>query len=110
MPALRESYSAVVARADTIINGYVTEPYEAGWASEAIVFAQDAGGGPAVALHVQISADGINWLDEGSRLEIASDMPGAFARVNHFGNWLRLRAEVPGRGSRRLTLTFHFKA
>ncbi len=110
MPALRESYTAVVARAETITNGYATEAYEAGWAKEAVVFAQNVEVGAATVLHVQISADGMNWLDEGSRLEIAADASGEFARVSHFGNWLRLRAEVPDNGKRRLTLTVHFKA
>lgn len=110
MPALRESYSAVVARAETITDGYTTEPYEAGWASEAVVFAQTVEGGFATVLHVQISADGMNWLDEGSRLDIAADTPAAFARVRHFGNWLRLRAEVPESGDGRMTMTFHLKA
>ena len=110
MPALRESYTAVLARAEQIADGFVTEPYEAGWASEAIVFAQSLEGTAGAVRHVQISADGMHWLDDGNRLEVRPDAPNAFTRVTHFGNWLRLRADVPDGGDTRLTLTVHFKA
>ena len=97
-------------RAELISDGFVSEPYEAGWASEATVFADGIAGDFAAAIRVQISPDGLKWFDEGTLLDLPADGSGAFARVKHFGNWLRLRADVPDSGDGRLTLTLHLKA
>ena len=109
MPVVRESTTAVVVRGERLANGFTSEPYEAGWASEAIVYlvGMDSAGGGAV--QVQISPDGILWVDEGTRIEMPGDRQVAFGRVSHFGNWLRIRADVPDGGERRMLATFHFK-
>jgi len=109
MPQLRESYTAVLLRAERVADAMVTEPYEAGWANEAIAFATAVDGSTPVVFSVQISPDGMHWLDEGASLDLAGDATVAFARIGHFGNWLRLRAEVPEGESRRVTVTLHLK-
>ena len=95
---MRESHSAVIARNERWEGTAATEPYEAGWASEAIVFVRAlslAGDGPATA-RVQLSPDGMRWADEGTvfRLPNAPDCV-TFARVREFGNWLRIVADLP---------------
>jgi hypothetical protein len=101
---VRKSYTAVVERAHPWQGDFVTEPYEAGWASEALFFvrllgAPDApGAGVSVRARVQLSPDGMHWVDEGSTLPELSQ-GSAFVRAREFGNWLRLAGTVspPGR-------------
>ena len=71
MPVVRESTTAVVVRGERITQGFASEPYEAGWASEAIVFltGMDSAGGGTVS--VQISPDGMHWIDEGTTITLA---------------------------------------
>ena len=38
MPELKESTTAVLLRGQGVNNGYTTEPYEVGWATEALFF------------------------------------------------------------------------
>ena len=101
---MRKSYTAAVERAHPWQGDFVTEPYEAGWASEALFFvrltrsagradgrAPDAG--VRVRARVQLSPDGMHWVDEGSALPELSQ-GSAFVRVREFGNWLRLAGTV----------------
>ena len=65
---LRESYTAIVERSESLRGDYATEPYECGWAGEAIFFVrvlERVGDVEGVTLNVQISPDGIRWCDEG---------------------------------------------
>ena len=49
-----------------------------------------------VEARVQLSPDGIHWVDEGTRFAISAVKDGlTFARVSHFGNWLRVAADLP---------------
>lgn len=66
-----------------------THPFECGWADEAIVFVEphDAPSGDVVTLRVQLSPDGIRWIDEGTVLRVTGH---AMARLTHFGGFLRL--------------------
>lgn len=93
----RLSYTAVVERNATWEGSFATEPYECGWASEAIFFVRKlAANGAAIGAtaRVQISPDGMLWCDEGAVLTI-TDAQVDFCRVAGFGNWLRLAGELP---------------
>ena len=101
--ALRRSYTATIERNVAWRGEFVTEPYEVGWASEAIFFVRalaaqklPRSGWTELSLaYVQISADGIRWVDEGSRMELPTAQDQVvFCRVSHFGGWLRLRGSV----------------
>lgn len=72
-----------------------THPYECGWADEAIVFVEphDTAPGDVVTLRVQLSPDGIRWIDEGTVLRVTEH---AMARLSHFGGFLRLVGDVAG--------------
>ncbi len=96
--ALRRSYTAIVERNVLWQGDFATEPYEAAWASEAIFFvrALDISDGYSYAsARVQISADGIHWVDEGTCFELPRKKDEVtFCKVTHFGGYLRLRGNV----------------
>lgn len=93
---------------------FVTEPYEAGWADEAlaVVYVREAHGPqPAAVLRAQISADGVRWFDhEAPALQVGA--PGGYALpLERFGNWLRLAGVVsggPADGSAALVLDLYW--
>src|SRR5258708_3412284 len=100
---VRHSYTAVIARNDLWQDEAATEPYEAGWAAEAVLFIRLlALNGPleGVEARVQISPDGLRWVDEGTRLSLPRDLEAvSFARVTHFGQYLRVAASLPAGAS-----------
>lgn len=96
---LRHCYTAVVERAKPLRGSFSTEPYEAGWASEALIFIKvirpmDAG--VELQAGVQISPDGVDWVDEGTIFPTIRDEGLFVAKVSHFGNWLRVSGRVTG--------------
>jgi hypothetical protein len=109
---LPESQSAVVARNETWTVQAATEPYEAGWAREAIIFVRALkAAGAAGHAHVELSPDGMNWAAEGTMFALPDDTNKVtYARVAQFGNWLRIRAELPQGSSVTVVVTIHVKA
>ena len=94
---IRQSYTAIVERNVTFEGAFATEPYECGWATEALFFIRTIASNGRVAgtrLGVQISPDGMHWCDEGSYATLFGQEV-VFCRVSHFGNWLRLAGELP---------------
>ncbi len=118
MTILRNATTAVIARGEWWEGSLQTEPYEAAWAGEALFFVRvmhcgdDAHAGGASALaRVQISPDGLHWVDEGSSLRIPARTDAlAFARVREFGGWLRLAVEVPPGARLQVVATLALKA
>jgi hypothetical protein len=110
---LRESQAAVVARNEVWRGHSVTEPYEAGWASEALVFVRalsDAVGAIGEAW-VELSPDGQHWAAEGTRFPLPTVINQVtFARIAHFGTWLRIAANLPAGAELRVLVTYHLKA
>lgn len=109
---LRESLTAVIARNETWTGASATEPYEAGWATEAVFFvrALKPGKGASSQAHVEISPDGMRWVREGASLVLPTAVDDiAVARVRHFGNWLRLAADMPGEAEATVLVTLHLK-
>jgi uncharacterized iron-regulated membrane protein len=109
---MRESTTAILARNVTWTGTAATEPYEAGWASEAIVFvrALKPPAGPPGTARVEISADGMHWAAEGTTLPLPTTLDQVtFARVRHFGNWLRVVADLPESASLTVLVTLHAK-
>jgi hypothetical protein len=110
---LPESTTAVIGRNETWSGRAASEPYEAGWAREAVIFvrATKPPVGPAPEAFVEISPDGMHWVREGT----AFRMPRAkgeiaVARVSHFGNWLRVAAEFEDGAACAVLVTIHLKA
>lgn len=95
---MNESYTAAVARNERWTGDWTTEPYETAWANEAIFFVRvlDRDGPPEpVEARVQISPDGMRWVDEGTRMTIAAGAELTAAKISHFGGWLRLAGRSP---------------
>jgi hypothetical protein len=99
---MKRIHTAVLERFGTFSADFATEPYEAGWAEEAIFFVRmDAveGANATLSGQVQVSPDGIRWADEGTALPAVDRAGVTFTRVRHFGNWLRLACRVSGGGA-----------
>jgi hypothetical protein len=116
---IRENHTAVIARNERWTGVAATEPYEAGWATEAVVFVRalaiERGRDVAADVlpptaRVQISADGMRWIDEGTTFPMPqSTEQDTCARVAHFGNWLRVETELPADMTMKVLVTVHLK-
>lgn len=107
------SYTAVVERNETWTGPFASEPYEAAWAREAIFFvrALNVRSSAPIEARVQISPDGMHWCDEGTRFSLpASADEVTFARVSHFGGWLRIVGDVPDGASITVIVYLTLKA
>jgi hypothetical protein len=111
---LAESYTAIIARGEDWVDGSTTEPYEASWAREAVIMVRTLESGTLGAgarAHVQISLDGMRWVNEGTVLDIPAEVNGiSMARLSHFGHYLRLKAEMPGAMTGFMLATLSLKA
>ena len=108
---VRQNYTVTIERNRVFQGEFTTEPYECGWASEAIFFIrklETTGRTVGAKLRVQISADGIRWCDEGTILRLTSTEVD-FVRVKHFGNFLRLAGKLPKGGSLRGIVSLSIK-
>lgn len=95
---MRKSFTAVIERNKTAVAGFETEPYEAGWASEARWFVRvmEMSAGAVLTLTPQISPDGLFWCDAGSAALTCSAAGLYSFPLREFGQWLRLEASVQG--------------
>ena len=108
---VRQNYTATLERNRVFQGEFATEPYECGWASEAIFFVrklETTGRTVGAKLRVQISADGIRWSDEETVLRLTSAEVD-FARVKHFGNFLRFVGKLPKGASARVIVSLSLK-
>lgn len=83
---------------------------ECGWASEAIFFIiveSIEGSDTRLNASVQISADGINWVDEGTDFPAIEKEGHYYVKVKHFGNWLRVNGKLSGSGAASIKLSVH---
>jgi hypothetical protein len=114
MPALNENHTAVITRNETWAGACASEPYECGWAREAIVFLRAlefSGPAPTARARVQISPDGIRWADEGTTIALPTQADAvAFGKVMHFGNWLRVVADLPLGTTMKALVAINLKA
>lgn len=110
---LPENFTAIVARNEAWSGEAASEPYEAGWAREAVIFirALKAPEGPMPLAEIEISPDGMHWVSEGTAVQMPSEKDAiAVARVAHFGNWLRVAARFAPGAEARVLVTIHLKA
>lgn len=110
---LPENITAILARNERWTGKAASEPYEAGWAREAVIFVralkQPVGTQPLA--RVEISPDGMHWTAEGSEFALPREKDGlAAARVSHFGNWLRVTADFEPGAQSVVLVTLHLKA
>ena len=96
---MRHCITVPLERHKDLTGCFETEPYECGWAAEAIFFLRVqelAGENATLTAAVQVSADGIHWVDEGTVFSPVAAVGDSFARVTHFGGWLRLAGRLEG--------------
>lgn len=94
--------TSVLARRVHISDEFATLPYEAGWASEGLIFVQTEGEHPELAVSVDVSPDGITWIERVGDVALSPGATIAEVPISNFGNWLRVRirgarAEAPAR-------------
>lgn len=110
---MRNFNATAVERRVTIRESFFSQPMEAGWASEAIFFLwveQVTVLEQPLELSLQISADGINWLDEGTTLPGGIPTTGHyFLKASHFGNWLRVALKTDRPIEVKLSVYLHLK-
>jgi hypothetical protein len=110
---LPENLTAIVARNEKWTGEAATEPFEAGWAREALIFVRalkEPKGEPPTAW-VEISPDGMHWVREGTELRMPGAKDGiAVARLISFGNWLRLSTQFGPDAECTVLVTIHLKA
>ena len=108
---MRQFYTSVLERRKTFTDQVETPPFEAAWASEAIFFVrvEKIADGCTIQLNVQISPDGMHWMDEGTTMPALTTTGDAFVKVTHFGGWLRLCGQMTAADetSPSATLTIH---
>lgn len=92
---MKQFYTVVLDRLTDFSGRLLSEPYEAGWADEAIAFIRIHEAEPSDHIHawIQISPDGIEWMDEGHHIECAGVNSLHCIRISNFGGWLRLCLE-----------------
>ncbi|MDI6025350.1 hypothetical protein QBK99_03920 [Corticibacterium sp. UT-5YL-CI-8] len=110
---LPENITAIVARNERWSGEAATEPYEAGWAREAVFFVralkQPLGRAPTA--WVEISPDGMRWVREGTELAMPAEKDGiSVARLSQFGNWLRVATRFDEGAECTVLVTLHLKA
>lgn len=110
---LPENITAVIARNERWSGKAESEPYEAGWAREAVFFIraikQPIGKAPKA--RVEISADGMHWVSEGTEFDMPAEKDAVTAaRIAHFGNWLRVTSRFEDGAECTLLVTLHLKA
>jgi len=106
---MKRCITSVLEQGNVWEESFATEPFEAGWASEARWFVRILDPVPAERLSItltpQISPDGILWCDDtdsGAGLQL--DLPVASTQLftlpqRQFGNWLRLKVDFGGSGT-----------
>ncbi len=111
---MRHFQASAVERRIFVDSLLESHPMEGGWASEALFFVvveETAGENPMLTAQVEISADGINWIPEGTLFPNITAPGHYFVKVSHFGNWLRVKGLVSGEMARfKLSVHLHLKA
>lgn len=110
---LPESHTAILARNENWTSNSACQPYECGWAREAVLFirALKAPEGPQPDVIIEISPDGMHWVPEGTKVAMPSARDEiAVARIANFGNWLRVSAQFEDGASSTVLVTAHLKA
>lgn len=96
---MKQFYTVVLDRMTEFEGLLDSEPYEAGWADEVIAFIRvhEHEQNYTASAKLQISPDGINWIDEGASIELNSETNVNFLRTKNFGGWLRLQITCTGK-------------
>lgn len=109
---MKQFLASTVEQRKTFESDFETHPMEGGWATEAIFFIvveEISENEIALNAAVEISADGVNWIPEGTVFERISKLGTYFVKIRHFGNWLRIKGQLEGEGKIKLSVHLHLK-
>jgi hypothetical protein len=110
---MRNFHMVVLERLKDMPGDFATEPFETGWASEAQFFirlhSMEGKENPALHAKVQISADGIEWVDRNIAFPKITRPGNYYVDVDKFGGWLRLVCETEGDCAYRVTVQLVLK-
>ena len=92
---MKQFYTVVLDRLASFSGRFDSEPYETGWADELIAFVRVHEKAQCTALRawLQISPDGIEWIDEGTSAALSEGSSLLFMKARDFGGWVRLCVE-----------------
>ena len=110
---LPENITSIVARNERWTGEAASEPHEAGWAREAVIFVRALKDpkGPQPQVRAEISPDGMRWIPEGTAVAMPTTRDGiSVLRLKHFGNWLRVAASFADGSESTVLVTVHAKA
>jgi hypothetical protein len=111
---LPHNTTAVMSRNEVWTGSAASEPYECGWAREAIVFLRALDAPKKIGrtrARIEISPDGLRWLPSGVGFVLPAKRDQvAFVPVTHFGNWLRVAVDLPRGAAIKVLVTIHLKA
>jgi hypothetical protein len=95
---MRRSHTALLERNALLRGEFTTEPYEAGWASEArwFVRALALSAGATLDIVPEISPDGLHWCEEGGPAAAVREPGLRSGTLRNFGQWIRLRCRASG--------------
>lgn len=96
---MRKSFTAVLEKNAKFTADFATEPYEVGWASEALWFVRvlEMSDNATLSVYPQISPDGLIWCDKGAE-SLAIPVSGLHSfTLRNFGHWLRLQCKLEGK-------------
>lgn len=96
---MKQFYTVVLDRFMDFNGTYATEPYECGWADEAIAYftIHKLEKGAVLQARIQIAMDGIHWHDNGEVLKGVNAEGYYLLKVApNFGGWLRIAFECTG--------------
>ena len=111
--SMRESYTAILVQGEEWAGRCESEPYEAPWAAEAVLFLRLLDGTTTpggIQARVQISPDGMHWVDEGATVDLPRGDEVTYTRVTVFGQYLRLVADLPNGVACTLHATLSLKS
>lgn len=104
---MKQFLTSTVEQRKIFESDFKTHPMEVAWASEAIFFIQ-VEEIPQASLEldasVQISVDGINWVNEGTRFDTITSPGHYFVKISNFGGWLRLNCKLSESSKAKMTI------
>ena len=109
---MRQYMLATVEQRKDVSGEMYTHPMEVAWAKEAIFFLtveKVKNSGSHLEAIVQISPDGINWINEGTEFKSIHSEGLYFQKVVNFGGWLRLKMNIRDKGHLNLTIHLSLK-
>ncbi|OIV46469.1 hypothetical protein BK025_11245 [Sodalis sp. TME1] len=106
---MKEFYTSVIELRQPISRQFSSEPYECGWANEALFFLTvhpDMADFNTIVVRPKISPDGVHWVNAPGDATLISEPGLTVIAQSHFGGWLRLDLSPEG-AAQTAMITLH---